>query len=815
MKTSKKAIKNKKIQQEKIKKIKCWEFYKCTEKECPAYKSKNLKCWLFTGTLCRNEIQGKFIEKMEMCVDCKVFKKNMDSAAIRESCKVFNKQLKNFREIINKKENKREMELENISLELAIGLSEVFEALKKIAKGDPAVRISEASNLELISILKHLINITAENIGEIVEQSHEIVIGITELFDVMHRVSKGDLKSRVTGQSQVEILEAVKNVTNHMIEEIDRAIKQLKASEEAIRNLEEIEASILDAIPHAVIGLKERKIFFANKAVEKVFGWQPEELIGKKTKVLYRNDDEFEEIGKKFYPVLEKQRIFSSEFPCRRKDGKDILCMVSTSVIGKEMQEKGIVVLYEDITNQKIMQKKLEESEKKYIDLYQNAPDGYHSLGPDGTILEVNETWLKILGYDREEVVGKMNIKDLLTVEGKQIFQRTFPLLKEKGFIENIDYHYKKKDGTLIPVIINATAIYDDNGKFLKSRTAVRDNSEKKAFEQKLKYAAEEWRATFDAMPYSILLLDNDLSVIRTNINASSLFNMPFKDIIGKKCYELFPENNELGDFLKSIILENDIQTKTFEYYDQRSNKHLLVQSTPIKYSEITPHLYILSLIDISELKNKEKKLIQSRDAFLNMLKEIDFSYKELQQIYNGLIHAFVNAIDAKSPWTKGHSERVTKYALAIAREMGIHRKDIENLRIAALLHDIGKIGTYDIILDKPGRLTDEEFALIRMHPSKGAEILKPITQLKNLLPVIKYHHERLDGKGYPDGLHGDEIPLLSKIICVADSYDSMTSERPYRPAPSKEYAILELERCSGTQFDPEVVKAFLKILKK
>lgn len=809
MKTSKKTNKTKKIYQAKIKKIKCWELYKCSEKECPAYKSKNLKCWLFTGTCCRNEIQGKFVDKLELCLDCKVFKKNMDSGATIESFKVLTTQLKEYREIINE----REREIENISLELAIGLSEAFEALKKIAKGDPAVRISETSDIELISKLKHLINITTENIGEIVEQSHEIAIGISELFDVMLRVSKGDLNSRVTLQSQVEILEAIKNVTNQMIEEIDRSVKQLKASEEAIRNLEEIEASILDAIPHAVIGLKERKIFFANDAVEKVFGWKPEELIGKKTRVLYRNDDEFEEIGKKFYPVLEKQRTFSSEFPCRRKDGKDILCMVSTSVIGKAIQEKGIVVLYEDITNQKIMQKKLEESEKKYIDLYQNAPDGYHSVGPDGTILEVNDTWLKILGYDREEVEGKMNIKDLLTDESKQIFQRTFPLLKEKGFIENIDYHFKKKDGTLIPVIINATAIYDDNGKFLKSRTTVRDNSEKKAYEQKLKYVAAEWRATFDAMPYSILLLDNNLSVIRTNLSAFSFFNMPFKDMMGKKCYELFPENNELIDFLKRIISENDTQTKTLEYYDQRSNKYLMVQSTPIVYPEITQHFYILSLIDISELKNKEKKLIQSRDAFLNMLKEIDFSYKELRQIYDGLIHAFVNAIDAKSSWTKGHSERVTQYAVAIAREMGLHKKDIEDLKIAALLHDIGKIGTYDIILDKPERLSDEEFELIRMHPSKGADILKPVKQLHDLLPVIKHHHERLDGKGYPDGLKGNEIPLLSRIICVADSYDSMTSERPYRPAPSKEYAIAELERCSGTQFDPQVVKAFLKVL--
>ncbi len=809
MKTFNIPDRSKKNKKSKIKKIKCWEFFNCSEEECPAYKSKNLKCWLFEGTRCRKEIQGKFIDKIEMCLDCKVFKNNMDSLAIRETCKVFKNQLNEFKKIIFL----RDKELEDISLELAIGLSEAFEALKKIAKGDPYVRIPETSELELISSLKRLINITSENIGEIVDQFHEVAIGITELFDVMHRVSMGELDSRVTGKFQIELLEAIKNTTNDMIENINRAIGEIKTSEDRIRKIEELEASILAAIPHAVIGLQERTIFFANDAVEKVFGWKPEELIGMKTRILYRSDAEYDEIAKLFYPVLESQRTFCQEFPCRRKDGKDIICMVSAAVFGEKLKDKGIVVIYEDITEHKHVEEKLRESEKKYVDLYMNAPDGYHSLGPDGIILEVNNTWLKMLGYEKDEVIGRMKIEDLLTDDGKQIFKRTFSLLKEKGFIENIDYHYRKKDGTLLPVIVNATAIYDDNGNFLKSRTIVRDNSEKKAYEQKLKSAAEEWKLTFDSMPYSVLLLDSKMAVVRANIASSTLFGMHFKEIIGKTFYELINGKDEIEDFCNNIRFGEDVQPQTIEYFDQRFNKHLMVNCRPIVELDGMVKAYILSLIDISELKNKEKKIIQSRDAFLNMLKEIDFSYKELQQLFNSLIHAFVNAIDAKSPWTKGHSERVTQYSIAIAKELKIHGKDIENLRIAALLHDIGKIGTYDIVLDKPGKLTDEEFGLIRMHPIKGAEILRPVKQIQDLLPVIRHHHERLDGKGYPDGLKGDEIPLLSKIISVADSYDSMTSNRPYRPAPPKEYAISELERCSGTQFDPQVVKAFLKVL--
>jgi putative nucleotidyltransferase with HDIG domain len=210
-----------------------------------------------------------------------------------------------------------------------------------------------------------------------------------------------------------------------------------------------------------------------------------------------------------------------------------------------------------------------------------------------------------------------------------------------------------------------------------------------------------------------------------------------------------------------------------------------------------------------TEIKKMEKKLLDSRTAFLNMLRDLDFSCKELKKLCESLVAAFINALDAKSPWTKGHSERVTSYAVAIAREMSLSWKDVETLRTAALLHDIGKIGTYEVILDKPESLSIEEIALVKMHPAKGEEILSPISQLKDILPIIRGHHEMIDGKGYPDGLKNNEIPLLSRIIAVADSFDSMVSERPYRQRVSIEDAFTELRRCSGTQFDPQVVDAF------
>lgn len=159
-----------------------------------------------------------------------------------------------------------------------------------------------------------------------------------------------------------------------------------------------------------------------------------------------------------------------------------------------------------------------------------------------------------------------------------------------------------------------------------------------------------------------------------------------------------------------------------------------------------------------------------------------------------------------------GHSIRVMEYAVATGKALGLSAKSIETLRLAGLLHDIGKVDTCASVLEKRGGLTNSEFELVKLHPVHGAEILCKSDTLLRVANVIRHHHERYDGTGYPDGLKGDFIPFLSRVLYVADAYDSMTADRPYRKAPGKDYAVSELIRCSGTQFDPAIVMEFLKI---
>jgi len=200
-------------------------------------------------------------------------------------------------------------------------------------------------------------------------------------------------------------------------------------------------------------------------------------------------------------------------------------------------------------------------------------------------------------------------------------------------------------------------------------------------------------------------------------------------------------------------------------------------------------------------------------EAFNTMMRSVRAAEAETRHAYVGAIHALALALDARDPYTAGHSERVSAVSIAVGREMGLAAEELEILRLGALLHDIGKIGISDAVLRKPGPLTAEEFALIEQHPCVGARILSSVHFLAPHLPIVELHHEQPDGRGYPYQLRGDEIPLLARIVHVADAFDAMTSARAYRPGRSGALALRELGRSAGSQFDAECVQALAAAL--
>lgn len=217
-------------------------------------------------------------------------------------------------------------------------------------------------------------------------------------------------------------------------------------------------------------------------------------------------------------------------------------------------------------------------------------------------------------------------------------------------------------------------------------------------------------------------------------------------------------------------------------------------------------------VINIERALEKRRLELENRDYQEHLKQRVEKQANKIRESFLNAITALAYALEAKDKYTSGHSQRVAEISVAIAREMGLSRQDINKIRLAGLIHDIGKIGVRESVLNKTGRLTDDEYQHIKKHPEIGEYILTPIVEDEQILKAVKHHHERYDGTGYPDGLSGEQIPIGAKILAVADAYDAITSERPYREAMSIQSACYEIECCKGSQFDPEVADTFLRI---
>ncbi len=235
----------------------------------------------------------------------------------------------------------------------------------------------------------------------------------------------------------------------------------------------------------------------------------------------------------------------------------------------------------------------------------------------------------------------------------------------------------------------------------------------------------------------------------------------------------------------------------------------LAQSSRAIARGDFSQRVHVKTRTEIGELATTFNTMSEELEQFVEDLKR---AAEENKALFMGSIQMLAGAVDEKDPYTRGHSDRVTKYSLMIAKEMGLDAAFLEILRISAQLHDVGKIGIEDRILKKPGALTPEEFEIMKTHTTKGANILRPVPQLSEMLPGIELHHEALNGRGYPYGLKGDDIPLLARVIAVADTFDALTTNRPYQQAHDPIDALRIIENLSGQRLDPKAVTALMAV---
>ena len=324
--------------------------------------------------------------------------------------------------------------------------------------------------------------------------------------------------------------------------------------------------------------------------------------------------------------------------------------------------------------------------------------------------------------------------------------------------------------------------------------------------------------------PYKIIAVDDDsgildsLSVVlKRNGYSLITFTNPIEAIEEMKNtkYDLL-----LLDFIMSP-LHGDQVVSEIRKFDK--DLYILLLTG---HKDLAPPLDTIKQLDIQAYCEKSDnfdqlllliesglKSIDQRKTISDMNIELESANRKLEKAYLDIIQTIRATVEAKDSYTRGHSDRVSEYSVLIGKYLNLSDNQIEILKIGGLFHDVGKIGIPDTILLKNGKLTDEEYSEIKKHPKIGADIIGNSEMFKDIIPFVKYHHERFDGKGYPEGLSGENIPYVARIAAVADSFDAMSSRRVYRDSLSKDIVIQEIEKNLGTQFDPQIGSAFLDII--
>ena len=324
--------------------------------------------------------------------------------------------------------------------------------------------------------------------------------------------------------------------------------------------------------------------------------------------------------------------------------------------------------------------------------------------------------------------------------------------------------------------------------------------------------------------PYKIMAIDDDQGVLdslkvvlKRNGYELTCYQNPIEGINALK-------NDKYDVLLLDFImneLHGDQVVSEIRNFDQQLYIILLTG-----HKDLAPPLGTLKQLDIQGYCEKSDNLnqlillvesaiksVSQMRTINNINEELEEKNKDLEKAYLDTIGIIRQTVEAKDPYTKGHSDRVSKYSVLIGRKLGLDEKELHVLEIGGFFHDIGKIGIPDNILLKEAKLNYEEYEQIKKHPLIGANILIGVKMFEEIIPIVLHHHERFDGKGYPNGLFGENIPYLARIVSVADAYDAMTTKRSYRNALPIEVAIAELKKCSGMQFEPKIVDAFVDII--
>lgn len=469
----------------------------------------------------------------------------------------------------------------------------------------------------------------------------------------------------------------------------------------------------------------------------------------------------------------------------------------------------------------------LEMSESRFRILVDNMLDILWFTDKEYYIEFINNRSLKLLSYLPEEMIGK-KIFDYIDDDNEKLMRDMMD-----GKVNMAEIKFKRKDGSTLLTETRVKIVKNNDDEIIGIQGISRDvtdyyNAKKEILERNRQILAigdvtqlltknlepreviysiaEKISSSLSSPLCTIRIINKSTGKLELIVTAGELKNMPILKEIS------MPSNENDKIFVSKEITILDVNKFPFSYDLLSKLKQIGIRnviSVPLISKDEA--IGVLNILMSSKLA-KDMSLLRSVADSVSIAIENANLYDNLRDWYLRTIDALAYAVEAKDRYTKGHSLRVSKYAAMIGESMGLPKDEIEKLRIAGILHDIGKIGISDRILTKPGGLTKNEYDKIKQHPRISKKILEPIGLSKDIMDGIEKHHERYDGKGYPFGLDDDKIPLVAAILGVADSFDAMTSDRSYRKGMPLDEAINELLKYKGTQFNPRVVDSVISI---
>jgi PAS domain S-box-containing protein len=450
-----------------------------------------------------------------------------------------------------------------------------------------------------------------------------------------------------------------------------------------------------------------------------------------------------------------------------------------------------------DITERKQAEELLQAAARQWRTTFDAISDPVCLLDLEGRILRCNIAMTRLLEKPFSEVIGRTCW---------EVVHGTSEPIEGCPTVRISETH--RRATQVLPIgdrwfNISADPLLDASGNLIGTVHIMADITERKQAEDELRSAHRKLQTVFDAIQENMSVIDFDFNIRDVNSVLIKTFGLPAKEsIIGRKCFEVLKGRKDICPYCPVAEV---YRTKAPVYRTSSPEEVLLLGGRSFEvfaYPVMDEHGNPVGVVEFARDMTKRKQAEE----------ELRQSYVQLQRTLEGTVNTLVSAIEMRDPYTAGHQRQVTQLAYAIAKEMGLPEERIEGIRMAGLIHDLGKINVPAEILSKPGPLTELEYGLIQMHPQIGHDVLKTIDFPWPVAQTVLQHHERMDSSGYPQGLSGEEILLEARILGVADVVEAMASHRPYRPPRGMDKALQEISQNRGILYDPEVVDACLRL---